>query len=486
MLQELSPPPPITGYSNLGAALAQGANDYRLRSQQLEDIGSSRTYETAENTRRNQQELQNRLTLQKEGNREAGIQILINEGLLNAADRDNPDAQNQARARFQELGLDRNYAELFNTVNPRTGAALLTHDQATDLAAVRSARNELSAIKGAVGARTAQTNLLEDEAKRQTLIGGQAEADRQLAEDKALNDQVAVLNTELSRPTPAVTQSDILSRAREMWLIANPGKKAPTDTSKLVNEIGAATKELQDARLLDAQERHGQINQQIALIKQQQIANAQVRAKSGSQGFYASPTAAAPAPGSLLTPDSVKMPTVAPAGSGLSFLDKFKSVQNPGDATSPPPAPNTLIDNPTNNPVIAAGNQAMQDQGKVALQTAYNQAIQDRDSIDQQLTSTATPFAANAGTDPTSRVLMAVSDPGPIGRAQTTSDLLKQRAAADAKVKALQVQLQGAVPAAVTAPVINTPTSSTPTPAFATPPLSAPPTGQWWQASQPQ
>jgi len=140
-----------------------------------------------------------------------------------------------------------------------------------------------------------------------------------------------------------------------------------------------------------------------------------------------------------------------------------------------------ILENPTANPTIAAGNAELQRIQKQQAQSVLNAAIQEGQGIDSQLqqvqqesaqpTPIRTAVAGSGG-----GIQPAFLAPNPIGAATKTADLLKAKAANEAKIRALQAQLMGPVPASVTAPAINTATSSTP--------LGPSPT-QWWAANTP-
>lgn len=203
------------------------------------------------------------------------------------------------------------------------------------------------------------------------------------------------------------------------------------------------------------------------------------------QTFRVAPTVAPPTGGAVSGPGALGgEPAPAPmrtiGASGLAgALDRALGVTTPqapaaaGASAPAMPAGGALLDNPTANPVIERGNAALQQQARLQRQNDLNAAIREREVIAQQLAQAAStvssaPVGAMGG-------MVPYRIPDPIVNAQQTADLLKQQAAADAKVKQLQMQEMGPAAGGVTLPAANTLTFSTPATSF------APKTSQWWQ-----
>ena len=488
-LQELSPPPPITGYTALGNAVNQGSRDNMIRQLQLQDEERQRANQSTEADRASSRLLENQKAIEDYRNREAGIRVLINEGLLMESQRSDEVAIETARKAFAASARGKMYGELFNTPD-ENGQPLITREEAMDPAKVQAAENRLSQIKSKQANQTLGLANMELEAKKKGLIGGQAAANRSLQAETKLNERIDRLTNELNSPVPPVTEGEILNLARNLWLQNHPGEKmAPTDSAKLSAEIGQATQDLQTARYMAAKEERDLKNQEISILRQQLISGTMLNAKYASGNFYADETTPPPQSG-LASISGQTQPLSAQSGSTRSFLERAAAIQDPSQASNPPPPSGQLIDNPTNNPTIAAGNAQLQSQQKKQLQSELNAAIVEGQQIEQQLQE------ASTGVRPGSRGIFQAPnlggfgyDPSSIGQveaAQITSNTLKAKAMNDAKIKALQAQLVGPVVATATPPAINTPTSFTSTPAFATPTglLSQSQTPQWWQAGQ--
>ena len=321
-------------------------------------------------------------------------------------------------------------------------------------------------------------------AKANALKFGQAAADRALRNQQGLQQSIAALEDQLKQPAPQPSNADILNRARQLYLVNNPKELvAPTETGKLAGEIQQAAKELRDQAYLARKDEVARIQQQVAMLRYQLSESAKNDATLANQGFFANPSstqpAQAPAPigqGPLGGTNSVAAP-----GATSDFMQKFQQIQNQPPSSAPTSSA-ALIDNPTNDPTVEAGNVAIKQREAQNVQSQLNDASAELQAIQGKLAT-----VQGGGTNIPLPMYPMMGQPipqqrtGPIGAAQEASALLQAKAAAEAKVQALRAQLMGPTAAAVTPPAINTPTFSTPANAFAAPAglVQAP---AWWKS----
>lgn len=498
-LQELSPPPPITGFATLGNAIAQAGNDYRVRGDQLQDaarlrqqqlddaarnranqlsdVQSERTYLDTEGDKRRREAIEDKAKMLKVENRADGIKILENEGYLNPRNEDNDQAIDDARSRFQSDGLDKQYVALFTTPD-ENGHPLLLHREATNPALVQAAKDKLSSIQ----AKATQAAMTQPGNAQFTVNDLMAKLNKEQSEADAIS-------TQLSQPPRNYLLGDPEVRALAVQLAESSKLGSGKDRAVVASLLPEAQKQLNTTSFVQHNDNIQAWRTQLQDLRYKQTTTTQAL----KEAIAASHTY--PSPGGNGAPSSVPPLTlggggppplqVAPSAAIQSAMSSIVGGNNPPPA--PPtgaPAPSPLIENPTNDPIIAAGNSAIAGADKQDIQNNLNAAIQDGQKIDNLLKMASTAISIPGGVDPEESP--SLPSPDPIGGAQQTASLLKQKADNDAKIKALQAQLQGPVPAGVTPPSINTASSFTPSPAFASPavpPLSL--GGNWWQ-SQPQ
>lgn len=488
-LQELSRQPPVTGLGDLGSVLMDASRNYaqtarqdqllaQQRAQQLQDVGSQRAYQDRVRAEERTAHLQDTETDLKLRARMAMIASLRNEGLLAPGQENDEVAVASAYKEFQNRGLEKLYDEMLHTPGPN-GQPLLTPDNVTNLEAVQAAK----AAYGQLKAKLLQADLA---AKENTRTGGQAAANRALKSEDDINNEIKSLSAELNRPVAPVAASEVMQRARQMWLENHPGEKAaPTDPAKLAVETQTAAKELQTSRFMAAKERHDQIQQQIYLLRQQLVSQTQETGALGRQGFFANPTATTtPSPMGLTNPSGFQ-----PLSKPSTSEDFTNFVKRPAGAGGTAAAASGILENPTNNPVIAAGNAEQKLRAASSAQATLNAAIQERDAVVRQLQDISTPQKIPTLGTGFGGMSVGSSIKDPVGTAQTASILLQRKAAAEAKIREIQAMLQGST---VMPPAINTPTSSTPAFSFGSAPSMAPAgmpmsnaNADWWRTSAP-
>lgn len=487
-LQELAPPPPVTGFSSLGNALAGGANDYRLRqqqlqdearsrSQQLEDVASQRDWLQREGDTTRAEELKKQEDLTKFQNEEAGKTLLVNEGLLDGGKRDDPTAVSVARARFVAEGLDKIYNELFITPDENTGKPLLTHADATNPALVQAAKDKLSALK----AKQLQFQLMQP---------GNADAylNQKNGELVASQKREQQIVSQLNQPPRQFGPNDQETMALATQLAEQIKPGSGQDKRAVMAQISTAQQQLNNQELLNRRDRIASAHQQIEAERYNQASITQAIDKA-VQIFRQAPSGARAAPpsdtASLLNPNSAPSPQVAPQGSPSDFLSKFKAIQaQPTAAAVPPPAPDNSIVIPDNAPpeVATAMRSAQADQ----------MSAQRKATIDDPLASTQAQIAQ---IDQQLKNMSAIGGPvitggggfgappgiySNVDNAKAMSTLLQQKAALQQKADQLKAAQGSGVSGDVTPGGASTPVSFTPA-SFSAPSLTSP---QWWQASQ--
>lgn len=489
MLQELAPPPPITGYSSLGNALAGGANDYRLRqqqlqdearsrSQQLQDMASQRDWLQHEGDTTRAEELAKQESLTKFQNEEAGKTLLVNEGFLNGGQRDDPAAVSAARARFVAEGLDKVYNELFVTPDADTGKPLLTHADATNPALVQAAKDKLSALK----AKQLQFQLAQPGNADTYLNQKNAEL---VASQKREQQIVAQLNQPPRQFGP--NDQETMAVATQLAEQIKPG--SGQDKRAVMAQISTAQQQLNNQELLNRRDQIASAHQQIEAERYNQASITQAIDKA-VQIFRQAPSGARAAPAadtaSLLNPNSAPPPQVAPQGSPQDFLSRYNAIKNvpaPVQAAAPANAPDSIVI-PDNAPsdVATAMRSAQADQ----------MAAQRKATIDDPLASTQAQIAQ---IDQQLKNMSAIGGPvltggGGLGappglysnvdNAKAMSTLLQQKAALQQKADQLKAAQGSGVSGDVTPGGTSTPVSFTPA-SFSAPSLTSP---QWWQAGQ--
>lgn len=492
-LQELAPLPRVTGYTALGNAIANAADVNRERQQQLadaalrrsqalEDIGSARQFEMSEADRQNAQRINTEKQLGDYRANQAAVQALVNEGYLDGSQRDDKAAIAAAYQRAHADGVDKLYLNLLNTLDPDTNQPLLRRDDVGNPALVQAAKDKLSVIQGKQLAFTmgqpenAQATI--NDFNRELLMNRQQqEAVRQRA------------NHPLTQYGP--TDAPVLTLAAQM---AEQFKKGSgKDFAAVAAQVPAALRQLNDQNLLawNQNTQSAKIELQSLRDSESQLTNAMTRAM---QTFKVAPGRAPvgpAAPPSVLDVGATVGPRIDPAGAMQDFVSQVTRggvSAAPGTAATPQPETNPILANPTANPTIEAGNAYLAAQKKVALQDELNAVVNRGKVIEQNLARSSNTGGVGIQMSPELGPGYATAlygtPPDPYQAAKTVSDLLRQKAENDAKIKALQAQLQGSGPASMSAPAISTPTAFTPAPAFAAPTLDFPTTGKWWN-SQP-
>lgn len=187
--------------------------------------------------------------------------------------------------------------------------------------------------------------------------------------------------------------------------------------------------------------------------------------QQGMTSFRVAPNVPPPTGGAGLTGPDVMGAAPAPmltiGASGLAgALNQALGGNAPaggGGGAQPAPIGGALMDNPTANPAIAAGNNEL----RAREQAQLNAAISRRDAIQRQLQAPAV-----SAPNPTLGVglggMTVGSFTNPLATAEAATADLKALAAAEADVKRLQMQVMGPTAGGVTLPATNTATGSTP------------------------
>lgn len=156
-LQELSPPPQITGPSALGGALLGISDRYaqttrqdqlleQQRKHQDELLLGERAYQDRRDLTQRQGRLEDDQTLLRQRATEAGIQVLINEGLLDPTQRDSREAVAAAYQTAKQNGLEKMYSDLLTVPGPG-GKPLLTIADLQDKTKVDAAKGAYNQMR---------------------------------------------------------------------------------------------------------------------------------------------------------------------------------------------------------------------------------------------------------------------------------------------------------------------------------------------------
>lgn len=417
--------PPVTGLSGLGAALADVGADHLGRTRQLQDESRRRT-------------------------------IQLEDVQMARADGD----RRYDRARADQLSDVREGRTREDAVYDRRRA-----DQLADVEDNRVYAESLAFLENA-------RKLKERLPFEQNLQRSVDEAASQLRTVRQRMDEVS--RTVTSQP-PAIGPNDpsVLalaqqlaggSRKREEIAVMVPKALEQLQTEMFIkhsNSVKAANEVLQTLRATEAQ---------LTDIIQ---AGIQARVAPNTP-----PPSSAAGPSALMSPSPAQPMRTVGAADLTAALDQAlgRSTGSVTSPTPPPPSGGGMLENPTNNAVISAGNAALKTQANDQARLALNLAVSEGEAITRQLQSLAVPSAPSAGTTLATDGLYLIGN-DPMVAAQTATSLLKRKAESDAKIQRLRAQLQGPLPASVTPPAINTPATSTPAAAGAAP--------QWWQTAQP-
>ena len=467
-LQELSAPPPVTGYSALGNVLASQGADALQRSRQLQDVQSARAYASAEGDKRRSEQLQDAQTMEKFRNREAGIRLLINEGYLNESQVGDENAVNDARARFVADGRDKIYQELFNTPD-ESGKPLLSHEEATNPALVQAAKDKLGAIK----AKQLQGQLAQP-ANAQATVN---DLQQQLAQVRA---QKQAVTQAANQPVPQYQPNDpkVVQLAQQLAEQIKPG--SGKNREAVAAQMPVAYKQLNDQALMAWSQgvQSAKIELESLRRSEAELTDALVRT---SQTFKVAPSVHGTAAPAVLQNPGPTVPRVATAEEIAAALRAAMGGARPTPAPDEASGSSALLDNPTNDPTISAANEDVQQRQAQAVKDSLNLAITQGNEINQKIAAARQGQLANPTTpafSPMGVPLMPASS-SRYDAGKAVADLLKQKADNDARVKALQAQLIGPIPATGTAPVMNSAGASTPTIGAAQAPAA------WWQTANP-
>ena len=432
-LQELSPLPPITGYSTLGGVISNLGQDQLQRAAQLQDAQAMDTFRA----------------------RQAGIQLLINEGYLDGSQRDNPEAVQAAYNQAKADGVDKRYFELYQTPD-ETGQPLLKPADAGNAQLVQAAKEKLGAIK----AKQLQFQMGQP-ANAQATVN---DIQNQLAQVRA---QKEAITQKANEPAPQYSPNDakVVALAQQLAEQQKPG--SGRNREAVAAQMPIAYKQLNDQAFVAWSQNVQSAKIELESLRrtEAELTDALVRT---SQTFKVAPSVRPTAAPSMLQNPAASAPRVASAEDIAAAMRAAIGGQSAPSSAAPDAASSGLLENPTNDPTISAGNEMLQRQRVATVQNQLNEAIQTGAKIEAQINSarnTSAPMTIPAfggglgGPSP----VQTQAPAGVLGAAQQVSSLLKAKAENEARIKALQAQLAGPAPATSTAPAINTPTSSTPT-----------------------
>lgn len=487
-LQELSPQPAVVGPALLGSVIANAGADYlqrnrqladqeRARANQLADVASTRQYaDTRFDVERSRMlaDEEKRMQYQRAL---AGVQMLVQEGLLDGSMADPTKPENipaiqAAYKQAHEMGLDKIYKDLLETPG-KDGKPLLTPEDVIAPDArlrIQAAKGQLNAIKA--GQLKFQ---LDQPANAQATVD---QLNQQLAAIRAQKEQVV---REANQPAPQYQPNDpqVAQLASQLAEQQKPG--SGRNRESIAAQIPAALKQLNDQAFIawNQQTQSAKIELESLRRSEAELTNSLERAMST---FRVAPsnsaTLAAPQPTA-----EVAAPSAPKVASAEDIAAAMRAVVGGSDAPDEPGVRRPiLLENPTNNSTIAEGNAEIQRRASAQTQAQLNAAIADGATIEKQLAAApqgalaSAPIIYSAGSPGASPVTLAKDR---VFKATAVADLLKQKAANDAKVKALQAQLMGPAPATVSAPAVNTPTASTPSTGYGTQGFGAAP--EWWR-----
>lgn len=488
-LQELSPQPAVVGPALLGNVIANAGADYLQRSRQLADVGRARANQLADvasareyaDTRFDVE--RSRMLADEEKRMQyqralAGVQMLVQEGLLDGsmADPTKPENMPAIQAAYKqahELGLDKIYKDLLETPGKNGQPLLSPADVLAPDAQSRidAAKTQLNAIKA--GQLKFQ---MDQPANAQATVD---QLNQQLAAIRAQKDRVV---SDANQPAPHYQPNDpqVTQLAAQLAEQAKPG--SGRNREAIAAQVPVALQQLNNQALMawSQQTQSAKIELESLRRSEAELTNSLERAMSTFRVAPSNSAAlAAPQPSA-----NAPTPAAPKTASAEDIAAAMRAVVGGNATPTVPGVPQpSILENPTNEPAIEAYNQRQRAQVAQSAQSLVDAAVQEGQQIDQQLNavragknapSSPLSFGAGYGT-----IGGSVSAYNPDQQAKDIANLLKAKAANDAKVKALQAQLMGPAPATVAAPAVNTPTASTPSTGYGTQSFGATP--EWWR-----
>ena len=360
--------PNVTGLSALGEALANGSRDYANLEIAQRQRNEQRAYNEAQAEKARREHLDDVKALEIFRGEQAGIQVLINEHLLNPQDASNTAAVKAAFEEAQRRGIDKLYNELLTTPGP-DGKPLLTHADLADSAKIAAAKDALGAIKAQ------QLRFSLDQPQLQ-----QADLSRLRAEELNIQQQIKTLSDDLERTGDYVPSEAEIKNAANILALQTVKPGEVPSSAAIEAQRPAAIQQLHAAgverQMLEKQRKTVQLQ---ALY--QQLAATKSQAQSYiSRGL--GPTAPAVMPPAAIAPTVAK-----PAASPISFaqmLSDEMAKRNPAPAVAP--AAGAALANPTGDPMIAEENtRRVADNWQANLADPYNDALDRRDSLIEQI-----------------------------------------------------------------------------------------------------
>lgn len=467
---------PQTGLSQLGAVLADAGQTYqrnarqdqlmtRQRGQQLEDVQSARDdrdrVRKEDRTARLDDEAESLILRQAMTLKAA----MIAEGILDPAQSNNPDAVAVAWGEMQRRQLDKVYGELLSTPGP-DGRPMLTQDDLMNPSKVAAAKDALGQLK----ARQIQFSL-DQQGNAQTTVD---DIQKQLAQVRQRSQAVAA---RIDQPAPHYGPADqqVLALAAQLAEQAKPGSGRNREAISAM--VPMAQKQLNDQALMSHAQQVQSATRELETLRytEAQMTNA---LREAMQTFKVAPKGGA-MPAALQSPGTgASAPKAAGAADIAGALEKLLGGgAKPGAAaTATAPSRSGVLENPTSNPTIARGNAELERRAIQQSEALLNGAIHQAEVIERQLQAASGPTRGVGLAPGMTGGMSAVLYDDPVASGQKTADLLKKKAANDARILQLRAQLEGPVAAGASAPVVNTPTSSAPME------QTAP---SWWRTMQP-
>lgn len=295
--------PNVTGLSALGEAISNGTRDYanlevaqRLRDEQ-------RAYNERESDKQRKEHLQDAQRLELMRARTAGLQVLINENLLDPNKIDDQQAVQAAFEEAQRRGIDKLYNDLLTTPGS-DGKPLITEADLSNPAKVQAAKDALGAIK----AKQLQFSMGQHENAQSTVdaIAGR------LGQRQA---RIADLSGKLDAPAPQYGLNDPQVQALAVQLAeqAKPGSgknmqavsQMLPDAQKMLNDqaLVAHAQQLQSVREQLTAERYAEASDTNALDHAMQVGKVfPSKGATISPSILRAPSAAAP---KVATPEQI-------------------------------------------------------------------------------------------------------------------------------------------------------------------------------------
>lgn len=342
-IRDLGAMPAPTGLNSLGAMLLGASERYRSEARAdraLEDERAyrrserreEREYEETRGQRQRTERLEDDLKQVQQRAREAGIQALVNEGVLKDADRNNPQAVATALETATKMGIIEKYRDLIE-------GGFLRAEDAGDINKRNLALNAFGKV--ASDKRTRETDLQTRGDTMATDTAARLKAAEQ--EEQEVLGRLRELEQVVSSggmPSPAEVQREALMRAQA----AVPGRRpSQIPTEEIQQLIPRVTEDLRLNRLDLAAQQQGILQRQLESVRNLRsslMSQQNVQINRGALPSAVAPAAASPAqPPPLMLRRQAAPSNVGPSVRRpvMSFVDSLRSTLPPGGAVVPPP-----------------------------------------------------------------------------------------------------------------------------------------------------